>query len=158
MRKRIIGRAPGGDAAAVATEWLDVARNAEVEVTSEDPAHPIESALLSGSGPGWRAAEPGAQTIRLRFDNAQRIERIRLVFDEYDAARTQEFVLSWSADGGRTYREIVRQQYNFSPPSTVQEIEDYAVELDGVTAIELRIVPDIGGGPTRASLSEWTLA
>jgi hypothetical protein len=80
------------------------------------------------------------------------------VFDERDASRTQEFVLRWSADGGRTYRDIVRQQYTFSPPGTTQEIEDYAVELEGVTAVELNIVPEIGGGPARASLSEWTLA
>jgi hypothetical protein len=159
MRKRIVGRAAaGGGASAVAAPWLDVERHAEVEVTSEDPAHPIESALLPGSTSGWLAGEPGAQAIRLRFDSPRRVERIRLVFDEHDATRTQEFVLRWSADGGRTYRDIVRQQYTFSPPGTTHEVEDYAVELRGVTAVELHIVPDISGGPTRASLSAWTLA
>jgi hypothetical protein len=80
------------------------------------------------------------------------------VFEEREAPRTQEFVLRWSADGGRSYREVVRQQYTFSPPGTGQEVEDYAVDLEGVTALELSIVPDIGGGACRASLSEWSLA
>ena len=154
MRKRIIGSAPGGSSVAT-PQWLDVARHAEVEVTSEDTTHPIESALHGGGAGGWRAAEPGAQTIRLRFDEPQRVERIRLVFDEHDTVRTQEFVLRWSADGGQTYREIVRQQFNFSPPGTAREVEDYAVELEAVTALELRIVPDISGGMARASLAEW---
>ncbi len=157
MRKRIVGAASGGSSVAAA-RWLDVERHAQVEVTSEDPTHPVESALRPGGGSGWRAAAPGEQTIQLRFDEPRRIERMRLVFDERDAARTQEFVLRWSADGGRTYREIVRQQYTFSPPGTAREVEDYAVELEGVTALELHIVPDISGGPTRASLSEWTVA
>jgi len=162
MRKRIVGAASGGSSlggsSTVAPRWLDVDRHAEVEVTSEDAAHPVESALRAEGAAGWRAAEPGAQMIRLRFDEPQRLERIRLVFEERDAARTQEFVLRWSADGGHTYHEIVRQQFNFSPPATVREVEDYAVELERVTALELRVVPDISGGPARASLSEWTVA
>lgn len=157
MRKRIVGGASGGSSAAAA-HWLDVERLAEVDVTSEDPAHPIESALRSGGAPGWRAGEPGVQTIRLRFDEPQRVERIRLVFEEHDAARTQEFVLRWSADGGRSYREIVRQQYTFSPGSTKREVEEYAVDLSSVTALELQIVPEISGGGTRASLAEWVIA
>jgi len=31
---------------------------------SEDPNFPIESALVSGTGPGWRAAEKGKQIVR----------------------------------------------------------------------------------------------
>jgi hypothetical protein len=158
MRKRIVSHSPGGPPVGVA-QWFDVERHAEIEVTSEDPARPIESALhaATGNAGGWRAAEPGPQTIRLRFDEPQRLERTRLVFDEQDVARTQEFVLRWSADGGRTYREIVRQQYTFSPSGSVREVEDYAVGLEGVTALELHIVPDISGGATPASLSEWTI-
>jgi hypothetical protein len=72
--------------------------------------------------------------------------------------RTQQFVLRWSSNGGRSYREIVRQQYNFSPPGTTREREDYAVDLDGVTTLELNIVPDISGGPARASLAQLRLA
>jgi hypothetical protein len=71
--------------------------------------------------------------------------------------RTQEFVLRWSPDGGRSFREIVRQQWNFSQPDAVREIEDYAVELSGVS-IELMILPDKSGGKARASLANLRIA
>src|SRR5207244_6980753 len=47
----------------------------------------------------------------------------------------------WSPDGGRSFREIVRQQWNFSPPKTIREMEEYQVELSDVTILELVIVP-----------------
>ena len=59
---------------------------------------------------------------------------------------------------GRTYREIVRQQYNFNPPGTTSELEDYTVDLSGVTGLELSITPDIGGSGARASLARLRLA
>jgi hypothetical protein len=157
MRKRIIGPDPGAVAAAE-PGWLDLERLAQVEITSEEAGFPIESALLPGMGSGWRAAQPGEQTIRLRFDAPLRIKRIRLVFHGGEQERTQEFVLRWSPDRGESYREIVRQQYNFSPPGAVRELEDYDVDLDGVTALELRIVPDISGGRARAALAQLRLA
>ena len=67
-------------------------------------------------------------------------------------------MLRWSPDGGQSYREIVRQQYNFSPPGVTREFEDYTVDLAGVTALELRIVPDIGGGDARASVAQLRIA
>jgi hypothetical protein len=85
------------------------------------------------------------------------LRRILLVFEERERARTQEFVLRWSADGGRTYREIVRQQYNFSPPGTPREVENYVTELEGVTVVELTVVPDVGGGDSCASLTMMRL-
>jgi hypothetical protein len=92
-----------------------VGKVALAEVTSEDKTHPIESALVGGEKRGWRAAEPGPQTIRLLFDKPQRIKRIQLAFEETETKRTQECTLRWSRDGGQSYREIVRQQWNFSP-------------------------------------------
>ena len=101
---------------------------------------------------GWRAAASGAQTIRLIFDKPQSLTHIALVFEETETERTQEFVLRRSSDGGRSFREIVRQQWNFSPPNTTREIEEYKVQLSDVTTLELVIVPDISRGATRASL------
>jgi hypothetical protein len=69
-----------------------------------------------------------------------------------------EFVLRWSSDFGRSFPEIVRQQWNFSPPGTVQELEDYLVDLSNVTVVELEIVPDQSGGEARASLESFRLA
>src|SRR4030042_1074924 len=157
MRKRIIGHGPG-EVAAVEQGWLDLDLLAQVEITSEDVDSPIESALVPGKGLGWRANQPGEQTIRLLFNEPLRLKRIHLLFQEDEQERTQEFVLRWSPDGGQTYREILRQQYNFSPPAVAQEVEDYDIDLDGVTALELRIVPDISGGSTRASLAQPHLA
>jgi hypothetical protein len=156
MRKRVVHGAPRER---VAQEtWLDLERAAEVEVTSEDPGYPIEAALLPGGDAGWRAAEEGEQTIRLLFDQPRDLRRILLHFVEPEAERTQEFVLRWSGDGGRSFRELVRQQFTFTPRGATSEVEDFKVDLSGVTAIELTIIPDQGRGEARASLAAWRLA
>ena len=157
MRKRLID----GDqqAATPATgEWLNLDDLAEVAISSEDAAHPIESALLPGGGDGWRAAVPGQQTIRLRFDQPQKLRRIRLTFVETAVSRTQEYVLRWSADGGHSYREIVRQQWNFNPQGATSETEEHRVELSGVNALELMSTPDIGNGQALAPLQRLQIA
>jgi len=138
--------------------WFDLEQLVQVELTSEDAEHPIESALINEAGSGWRAQQHGKQTIRLLFDKPLRISRIQLMFQEDEQARTQEFVLRWSPGPGTSYREIVRQQYNFSPPSATREFEDYIVDLNGLSMLELDIIPDISGGETRASLTQLRLA
>ena len=157
MRKRLI--VPTPQSVRLHDEgWLDLDRAASVEVTSEEKDYGIESALVSGETRGWRAATPGTQTIRLIFDQPQRLRRISLGFEETETARTQEFVLRWSADGGHSFREIVRQQWNFSPPNTTREIEEYHVQLSDGTVLELVIVPDISCGTARASLKSLRVA
>src|ERR1039457_3958870 len=151
MRKRPITPIPQ-EAPHLGEGWLDLDRMAVGEVTSEKKDYPVESALISGEVRGWRAADSGTQTIRLIFDEPQRLTRISLVFEETDVERTQEFVLRWSPDGGRSFREIVRQQWNFSPPNSTREEEEYQVELSDVAVLELIIVPDISRGTARASL------
>lgn len=138
--------------------WLDVERAAMVEITSEEKDYPVESAFASEEAQGWRAAEPGSQTIRLIFDQPQRLKLISLVFEENEISRTQELVLRWSSDGGSSFREIVRQQWNFSPPETVREVEEYQVELANVSVLQLIIVPNVSGGNARASLKSLHLA
>ncbi len=157
MRKRII--TPGQKATATPDQdWLNVQKIAEVEITSEDAAHPVESALLAGDGSGWRAAGPGQQTIRLLFANPQRLRRILLNFVETRTERTQEYALRWSPDGGQSFREIVRQQWNFSPQGATTQTEDHHVELPAVTVLELSIIPEISGGNAIASLAQLRLA
>jgi hypothetical protein len=140
--------------------WLDMDRNVLVEVTSEEKAHPIESALLPDENEncGWRAANPGTEIIRFIFDEPQTLRRIWLVFEDTRNTRTQEFVLRWSPGAGHSFREIVRQQWNFSSPDSVREIEDYTVDLSEVAVLELIIVPDKNGGEARASLRSLRLA
>jgi len=156
MQKRLV-RAPGQHGAPPAS-WLAVENLAQVELTSEDPAQPIEAAFKPGSASGWRASEPGTQSIRLIFNQPQPLRRIRLHFVEPTAERTQEFSLRWSPDGGRSFRELVRQQYTFSPSGATSEIEEFEVDLAAVTALELTIIPDQGRGQAHASLAEWRLA
>ncbi len=157
MRKRIVATArqvaePSLD------KWLDLEAIAEVEVTSEEADHPVEFALLPGQASGWCAAEPGEQTIRLLFAHPQPLRRIWLHFEDARAERVQEYVLRWSGDGGKTYRDIVRQQWNFSPRGSIAQTEDHRVELPAVTALELSIVPDKSGGSARACLEAMRLA
>jgi len=156
MRKRIVSAAPA-DAQAGASSWLALIPLVQVEVSSEAPDFPIEAALEPGHTGGWRAATPGVQTVRLLFDAPTRLRRVWLRFHEDAIARTQEIVLRWSGNGS-WFREIVRQQWTFSPAGATAELEDYHVELEGVTGLELTIVPDISGGPAHASLAEWRLA
>jgi hypothetical protein len=150
MRKRLI-TPTSRDAPRLDEGWLDLDHAASVEVTSEQKDYGIDAALVSGETQGWRAAVSGAQTVRLIFDKPQRLTRISLVFEETGTERTQEFVLRWSGDGGRSFREIVRQQWNFSPPNSIREVEEYRVELSDVTLLELVMVPDISRGSARAS-------
>jgi len=157
MRKRII--APVRQATSPPDDgWLNLEDLAEVEITSEDAAHPIESALLPTGGSGWRAGTPGKQTIRLLFADPLRLRRIWLHFEEHDQERRQEYVLRWSADGGQSFREIVRQQWNFSPQGATSETEDHHVDLPAVNVLELIILPDAGREPALASLTRLRLA
>jgi hypothetical protein len=156
MRKRIV-TSTAETIRSRAEGWLDVERAAVVEITSEDKDYPVESAFAMGNTRGWRAAEPGSQTIRLVFDQPQRLKRISLIFEEKGSERTQEFVLRWSSDGN-SFREIVRQQWNFSPPETMREVEEYQVDLTGVAVLELTIIPSIKGGDARASLTSLRLS
>lgn len=144
--------------------WLDLEKIAIVEISSEDQAFPIEYALGGAAGEaatkGWRAAAPGPQRIRILFDQPQAIRRIQLHFVDPVSERSQEF--SIVAFAGAELREVARQQWNFSPQGATEELEDYRVELDGVTALELRIDPDRSHDPKQsqhvASLQRLRLA
>ena len=155
MRKRILETRPphtrGGQG-----PWLDLEAAAVAEVTSEDPEHPVEGALIPGDPRGWRAARPGPQTLRLVFDRPQALGRIRLVFDEPHRPRTQEFFLGWAPAPTEEPREIIRQQWTFHPGAPREE-EDLTVDLAGVGLIELYLVPDISGGEATACLTELRL-
>jgi hypothetical protein len=144
IRKAIIKDVPK------VSEWMDLATLARLEITSEDPEHPIEFALNADSK-FWRAAEDGEQTIRVLFDAPQNISRISLFFEENKVSRTQQFSLSWQGTGDASL-ELVRQQFNFSPPGTTQEREDYQFSLEQVSVLKLVIIPDISK-PARASLT-----
>lgn len=157
MRKQIIGETAALTDAEASPQWLDLQAIASGQLTSEDPAFPFEAALEAG-GRGWRAAAPGPQTIQLRFDQPQRIRRVRLRFSDRDHERQQEFVLRYTGENAVKPKEIVRQQWTFSPGGSNEEVEDYTVDLAGVTSIELEIDPDRGRGTLPATLAELMMA
>jgi hypothetical protein len=140
---------------------IDVATVGTVLITSEATGYPANNIFDGRHGPGasrWVAAEDGEQTLVLAFDAPQTITHVELEIEETEVDRSQELLLSVSCDGGRTYREVVRQGFNFSPPGTTFEREGWAVRLDGVTHLRLRLWPDRGGKPARASITSLTLS
>jgi hypothetical protein len=159
MRKEIVEHRTVEEKGQGSAEWLDLDSIAHVQLTSEDPAFPIENALGTSSERnerGWRANGPGPQSITLSFDTPQQIRRISLHFVERETERAQEFVLRYSS-ASETDREIVRQQWTFSPTGSTREIEDYAVELESVTKLELVIDPDRGRRQSHATLNALRL-
>jgi hypothetical protein len=158
VRKRIVGSDRTIARTGVGPRWMDLSEIATVEVTSEDPAFPIESVFSANASPGWRASQKGEQQIRLIFDQALAVHRIQLHFLEPTRDRLQEFTIRWSAAEGGQPKEIVRQQWNFSPAGSTSELEDYEVNLDGVSALELVIKPDLTHNDGLATLAAWRVA
>jgi hypothetical protein len=150
MRKTLIDQAATAHSPAAPNDtWLDIDSLATVQITSEDPGFPIDNALQGTSSTGWRAAAKGPQFIRLNFDSPATIRRIHLHFVETGCERSQEIAVYAAANGG-DLREVVRQQFTFSPGGSTEEIEDYTVNLSGVTLLELRIDPDRAHDPTHS--------
>ncbi|MGD0446735.1 MAG: hypothetical protein ABSA39_22595 [Edaphobacter sp.] len=147
MRKSIISPSP---AAAVPAKdlWRELDRIARVEISSEDSSFPIEHALGRKETTGWRAAETGPQVIRLHFDEPLNIKRLHVHFVERAAERSQEFAVY--AGTGAELKEVVRQQWTFSPYGSTEEIEDYSLDLKGVSTLELRIDPDRSHDPKQS--------
>ena len=139
------------------SEWLPLEEVAQVEVSSEHQEWPVDGALMPNSTRGWRAAETGAQKLRIRFDTPRALNLIHLVFDESECERVQEFALQWSSNDGRTFEPLIRQQFSFSPAGATRETEHYSVRLAGVTDLELHIVPDLSGRPMVATLTTMRL-
>jgi len=159
MRKQILSTEPS-PAVPPASGELDVAGIATALVSSEAVEHPIEHAFDAQRGPGgsrWVAGRDGEQSLILKFDTPQTIRQITLEVEETEVSRTQELQLAVSADNGQTYRELVRQEFTFSPPHTGFEREEWRVDAQGVTHLRLWIKPDKSGRPCRASLTSLAL-
>lgn len=157
MRKRIVGSLTviQGEAANLNDRWLDLEQIATVEVTSEDPHFPVETVFESDSGIGWRASQDGEQQLRIIFDEPTTLHRMQLHFVEPEVERTQEFSIRWSSAQGGPARDVVRQQWTFSPAGSTSEVEHYDVDLECVSVLELSIRPDLTNGTGRATLVSW---
>ena len=154
----------------ILTEWpmsstprtgeKDIAAIATVWVTSEATDNPIDNAVDNRRGPGgsrWVAAEPGEQRLILAFDQPQTLRTITVEIEEPTVSRTQELQVAVSTDSGQTFQELRRQEYTFSPPGTTFEREEWAIAVEGVTHLQIVIMPDKGGKPCRATLTTLAL-
>jgi XRCC1 N terminal domain len=160
MRKSIVSlsktsSSPSSDS--TLDQGLDIAQIASVEISSEDAQHPFENALQGGKEGGWKAADPGPQVIRLNFDHPQSIRRIRLEFREQTRERSQEFAL-FASSAAFQKRQLVRQQWTFSPGNSAIEVEDYSVDLAGVLSLELEIDPGRHDKQAIATLESMAIA
>src|SRR5260370_42321230 len=146
MGKSIVSTS-GGGGTSIRDLWRDLEGIARVEISSEDERFPIEHALGKKETTGWRAAGTGPQLIRLHFDEPLNIKRLRLHFVDRAAERSQEFAVF--AGSGSELKEIVRQQWTFSPYGSTEEIEDYTVNLSGITTLEVKIDPARSHDPNK---------
>ena len=153
MRKHVTGSLETAENGS----WLNLEAVAEVTVSSEAPAHPIEHALVGPPGEYWEAAEAGACSITLRFDTPLLLSATRLEFAEPAHERSQEWAISAVfADG--TERELLRQGWNFSPSGSREQRESYTLQTAPVRSLTLWIDPDRGQNRYPATLRAWRLA
>src|ERR1700736_1345654 len=131
---------------------IDIAGCATIAYSSEDPAHPVEHMLDGRSGPGatrWMSARPDTtEHIVIEFDRPRSISRILYEVEETMQQRTQEVRVEVSEDGGQSYRQILVQEYNFSPRGATYQREEQRFNLPQVTHLRLTIVPNKSGSGT----------
>jgi hypothetical protein len=157
LRKQILTDLPTRRARR--SDVKDIPALATVLVTSEAPDHPVDHLFDATDGPGgtrWIAAADGEQTLVLAFDAPQSIRAVGIEAEEPSASRTNVLTISLSDDGGRTYRERIRQEFNFSP-GTAFEREEWSIPAEGVTHVRVVIQPDKGNAPHRATLTSITV-
>ena len=135
-----------------AADEIDIAGYATVAYSSEDPAHPVEHLFDGHSGSDatcWMSDRPDTlEHIVLEFDQWQTISRLVYEVEEATRERTQEIRVEVSEDGGRTYRQILVQEYTFSPRGATYQREDQRFDLHGISHLRLTIVPNKNGSGT----------
>src|SRR5713101_7847701 len=134
-------------------EWLDLEEIARVEVTSEDPNFPIEAALAEEKDRAGERPKRVSRSSASSLITRERCVGLDSSFQKQEIERTQEFTLRWSDEAAGPFREIVRQQWNFSPQCSTSEVEDYQVQLEKVSAVEMTLKPDLTPDTAFATLA-----
>jgi len=128
---------------------IDIARHATLAYWSEDPDHPLEHLIDRHFGPDatrWASARANAtEYIVLEFDHVQRVSRLIYEVEERREQRTQEVRVEVWSDRDRTYRQVLVQDYNFSPQGATFEHEDVQLDLPAISHMRLTIVPNKDG-------------
>jgi hypothetical protein len=150
LRKRPL-EAEAATSARAAGE-IDIAGCATIAYSSEDPAHPVEHMLDGRNGPGatrWVSTRPDTvEHIVIEFDRPQPVSHLLYEVEETLRERTQEVRLDVSEDGGQSYRQILVQEYNFSPRGATYQREEQRFNLRQVTHLRLTLVPNKSGSGT----------
>jgi hypothetical protein len=152
VRKRLLPK-EGENPTAFAGE-IDIARHAVLAYTSDDLEHPIENLIDGHYGPGstfWAGAKPNTmERIVVEFDHPQSVSWMIYEVEDCVCARTQEVRVEVSSDGGRTYRQVLVQEYTFSPAGATFQREVQRLNLPPMSHLRLTIVPDKNGsGPAK---------
>ena len=113
--------------------WLDLDAFADVKIVAA--GRDVDRTFGA-----WSADCPGEQMIEIRFHHPTSVSRVRVVSSEFEQSRTQEITVWASLDRGQ-HREVLRQQFSFSPNGATEEVGEYALRLERVSVIQLRIVP-----------------
>jgi hypothetical protein len=128
---------------------IDIARHAALAYWSEDPNHPLEHLIDRHYGPGatrWASARPNTtEYIVFEFDRVQRISRLIYEVEERREQRTQEVRVEVWTDRDRAYRQVLVQEYTFSPQGATFEHEDVQLDLPAISHMRLIIVPNKSG-------------
>jgi hypothetical protein len=131
---------------------INIVGCATIGYSSENQAHPIEHLFDGRSGPGvtrWIGARPDTvEYIIVEFDEPQPISRLVYEVEEAVRERTQEVRVEVSENGGRTYRQIMVQEYNFSPRGATYQREELCFNLLQTSRLRLTIVPNKNGSGT----------
>lgn len=151
VRKRMLGDSADVAVASHPGE-IDLSTQAAVAYTSEDPAHPVENMLDGIGGPGaarWLSGRADTtEQIVFEFDHPQDISRLAYEVEETDRERTQQVRIEVSTDGGASYRQILAQDYTFSPNGATFQREDLRFEIHGASHLRLTVVPNKNGSGT----------
>ena len=152
VRKRLLPK-EGENPAAFAGE-IDIASHAVLAYTSEDPGHPIDNLIDGHYGRHstfWAGAkENTTERIIVEFDQPQSVSWMIYEVEDCVCARTQEMRVEVSSDGGRTYRQVLVQEYTFSPAGATFQREVQRLNLPPISCLRLTIVPDKhGSGPAK---------
>jgi len=152
VRKRLLPK-EGENPAAFAGE-IDIASHAVLAYTSEDPDHPIDNLIDGQYGRDstfWAAAKANTmERIIVDFDQPQSVSWMSYEVEDCVCARTQEVSVEVSSDGGCTYRQMLVQEYTFSPDGATFQREVQRLNLPPISRLRLTIVPDKhGSGPAK---------
>src|SRR6202011_2628930 len=84
----------------------------------------------------------------IELTGPQPVSRLVYEVEETMRERTQEVHVEVSEDGGQSYRQILVQEYNFSPRGATYQREEQRFNLPQVTHLRLTIVPNKSGSGT----------